>query len=88
MLTDIVTPPLTTSIHYSTVLCTYTGANFIESKGRLTVLSKLSDVVRKGIGARLLSEPGLKVWRHLKDGDCMLVNRQVSSSILLNIITP
>jgi hypothetical protein len=66
----------------------YTGANFIESKGRLTVLSKLSDVVRKGIGARLLSEPGLKVWRHLKDGDCMLVNRQVSSSTLLNIITP
>ncbi|CAN0126009.1 unnamed protein product [Ectocarpus sp. 13 AM-2016] len=70
----------------------YPGANFVEdSSGRMLHLDRLSDLKRRGVAARLLSSPGQKVrkkdsalpsffqhpvWRHLTDGDCMLVNRQ------------
>eukprot|EP00903_Cladosiphon_okamuranus_P015157 g14015.t1 len=55
----------------------YPGANIVEdAQGRMTMLDRLSDLRRKGLAARLLSTPGQKVWRHLRDGDCMLVNRQ------------
>ncbi|CAM9299534.1 unnamed protein product, partial [Choristocarpus tenellus] len=55
----------------------YPGANYVEdAQGRLIDLSRLSDIRRRGVAARLLSKPGQKVWRHLHDGDCMLVNRQ------------
>ncbi|CAM9947259.1 unnamed protein product, partial [Discosporangium mesarthrocarpum] len=55
----------------------YPGANYVENaEGRLVDLSKIPEVRRRGIAARLMSSPGQKVWRHLKNGDCMLVNRQ------------
>ncbi|CAM9118714.1 unnamed protein product [Sphacelaria rigidula] len=55
----------------------YPGANFVEdAQGRMLHLARLPELKRRGIAARLLSTPGQKVWRHLHDGDCMLVNRQ------------
>eukprot|EP00611_Tribonema_gayanum_P024980 TRINITY_DN5599_c0_g1_i6.p1 TRINITY_DN5599_c0_g1~~TRINITY_DN5599_c0_g1_i6.p1 ORF type:complete len:1786 (-),score=636.59 TRINITY_DN5599_c0_g1_i6:85-4983(-) len=55
----------------------YPGANYIEdASGKLINLRRQSAVQRKGMAARLLSEPGQKVWRHLQDRDAMLVNRQ------------
>ncbi|KAG5175481.1 putative DNA-directed RNA polymerase I subunit RPA1 [Tribonema minus] len=55
----------------------YPGANYIEdAAGKLINLRRQSAVQRKGMAARLLSEPGQKVWRHLQDRDAMLVNRQ------------
>ncbi|CAM9295630.1 unnamed protein product, partial [Phaeothamnion confervicola] len=53
------------------------GANYVEdAAGRLTDLGRLPRARRQALAARLLSSPGQKVWRHLDDGDIMLVNRQ------------
>lgn len=55
----------------------YPGANYIENQdGTLYDLSKHTPLKREGFAAKLLSIPGQKVWRHLKEGDFMLVNRQ------------
>lgn len=40
------------------------GANFVEdSSGRMIYLDRLSDLKRRGVAARLLSNPGQKVGR-------------------------
>ncbi|CAM9447200.1 unnamed protein product, partial [Chrysoparadoxa australica] len=58
---------------------TYPGANFVEDKdGRMYDLSRFNDLKRKATAAQLLTLPRQKVWRHLRDGDAMLVNRQAS----------
>ena len=57
------------------------GANFVEdASGKRYDLSRLNDEKRRGLAARLLSVPGQRVWRHLADGDAMLVNRQVGTA--------
>ena len=56
------------------VLCA--GANWVESGGRRTELSRLTEPKRKAVAARLLATPGTKVGRHLRNGDYLLVNRQ------------
>jgi DNA-directed RNA polymerase I subunit RPA1 len=53
------------------------GANQIEyADGRVLKLEKMSDKERMGKAKLLLSTPGCKVYRHLIDGDVLLVNRQ------------
>ena len=53
------------------------GANQIElADGRIIKLEKLSTMERAGKAKLLLSNPGIKVHRHLIDGDVLLVNRQ------------
>lgn len=53
------------------------GANSMElSDGRIIKLDKLSAMERAGKAKLLLSDPGIKVYRHLVDGDVLLVNRQ------------
>jgi DNA-directed RNA polymerase I subunit RPA1 len=53
------------------------GANQIElADGRIIKLEKLSAMERAGKAKLLLSNPGIKVHRHLIDGDVLLVNRQ------------
>jgi DNA-directed RNA polymerase I subunit RPA1 len=55
----------------------YPGANLIETAdGRVIRLDKLSDREREGKAKLLLSQPGNKVYRHLINGDPLLVNRQ------------
>eukprot|EP01039_Chlorochromonas_danica_P006231 gene6231-6870_t len=55
----------------------YPGANSMElSDGRIIKLDKLSAMERAGKAKLLLSDPGIKVYRHLVDGDVLLVNRQ------------
>jgi len=55
----------------------YPGANQIElADGRIIKLEKLSTMERAGKAKLLLSNPGIKVHRHLIDGDVLLVNRQ------------
>ncbi|RYH32418.1 hypothetical protein EON65_00540 [archaeon] len=44
--------------------------------GHIIKLDKLSEMERKGKAKLLLSNPGIKVYRHLVDGDVLLVNRQ------------
>jgi DNA-directed RNA polymerase I subunit RPA1 len=54
------------------------GANQIETAdGQIIKLDRLSDVERVG-KAKLLNKNGMKVYRHLIDGDALLVNRQPS----------
>lgn len=56
----------------------YPGANYVEdAKGRLVDLRRMDAQKRKAVAARLLTPPGQKVWRHLHDGDVVLMNRQV-----------
>lgn len=56
----------------------YPGANYVEdAKGRLVDLRRMDAQKRKAVAARLLTPPGQKVWRHLHDGDIVLMNRQV-----------
>jgi DNA-directed RNA polymerase I subunit RPA1 len=65
----------------------YPGANWIEDgRGVRYNLGKMSEVKREAMSQRLLShEHGqMKVGRQLEDGDSMLVNRQVSSYILIS----
>ena len=53
------------------------GANHIETaEGRIINLSRLSATERAAKAKLLLSNPGVKVYRHLINGDCLLVNRQ------------
>ncbi len=53
------------------------GANQIETPdGKIIKLEKLSAMERAGKAKLLLSTPGMKVYRHLIDGDALLVNRQ------------
>lgn len=53
------------------------GANIIETpQGQLIKLEKLSAAERAAKAKLLLSSPGYKVYRHLIDGDVLLVNRQ------------
>jgi DNA-directed RNA polymerase I subunit RPA1 len=55
----------------------FSGANQIElADGRIIKLEKLSAMERAGKAKLLLSNPGIKVHRHLIDGDVLLVNRQ------------
>lgn len=54
-----------------------TGANQIETaEGRIIKLDKLTASERAGKAKLLLATPGNKVYRHLIDGDVLLVNRQ------------
>lgn len=54
-----------------------TGANQIEtSDGKIIKLDKLSTQERVAKAKLLLASPGIKVYRHLIDGDVLLVNRQ------------
>jgi DNA-directed RNA polymerase I subunit RPA1 len=53
------------------------GANQIEdANGRITKLEKLSAAERAGRARLLGTQPGNKVYRHLINGDVLLVNRQ------------
>jgi DNA-directed RNA polymerase I subunit RPA1 len=53
------------------------GANQIEGPdGRVTKLEKLSAAERAGRARLLGTQPGNKVYRHLINGDVLLVNRQ------------
>ena len=55
----------------------FLGANQIETEdGTIVKLDRMSDVERSAKGKLLLSTPGMKVYRHLIDGDVLLVNRQ------------
>eukprot|EP01035_Chromulina_nebulosa_P018336 gene18336-24027_t len=55
----------------------YPGANQIETfDGRVIKLDKLSLQERKSKAKLLQSNPGNKVYRHLIDGDTVLMNRQ------------
>ena len=47
-----------------------------DEQGRLVDLSTRDERQRSAIARTLLNCPGKKVWRHLQDGDIMLVNRQ------------
>lgn len=54
-----------------------TGANQIESAdGRITKLDRMTPQERAAKAILLLQTPGNKVYRHLVDGDVLLVNRQ------------
>ncbi len=56
----------------------YPGANYVEdAKGRLVDLRRMDASRRRALAARLLTPPGQKVYRHLHDGDVVLMNRQV-----------
>ena len=62
---------------HTTTTTTLAGANQIElADGRIIKLEKLSAMERAGKAKLLLSNPGIKVHRHLIDGDVLLVNRQ------------
>jgi DNA-directed RNA polymerase I subunit RPA1 len=53
------------------------GANQIEMPdGKMISLANMSDQERAGKAKLLLSNPGVKVYRHLINGDMLLVNRQ------------
>lgn len=53
------------------------GANQIESAdGKIIKLDRFSPQERCAKAKLLLSSPGTKVYRHLIDGDVLLVNRQ------------
>jgi DNA-directed RNA polymerase beta' subunit len=53
------------------------GANQIEkSDGSIIKLDKFSQQERVAKAKLLLSDPGIKVYRHLISGDVLLVNRQ------------
>ena len=53
------------------------GANQIElGDGKIIKLEKLSAAERAGKARLLQATPGVKVYRHLVDGDMLLVNRQ------------
>ena len=53
------------------------GANQIETAdGKLINLAKLSAQERAGKAKLLLATPGIKVYRHLVNGDVLLLNRQ------------
>jgi DNA-directed RNA polymerase I subunit RPA1 len=53
------------------------GANQIElGDGKIIKLDKLTDFERAAKARLLQSSPGIKVYRHLVDGDMLLVNRQ------------
>jgi len=55
----------------------YPGANQIESSdGKIIKLDRFSSQERCAKAKLLLSSPGTKVYRHLIDGDVLLVNRQ------------
>jgi DNA-directed RNA polymerase I subunit RPA1 len=55
----------------------YPGANQIESAdGKIIKLDRFSPQERCAKAKLLLSTPGTKVYRHLMDGDVLLVNRQ------------
>jgi len=55
----------------------YPGANFLEDQhGKLFDLERMPLKLRKYKADKLLSIPGQRVWRHMKDKDVMLVNRQ------------
>jgi DNA-directed RNA polymerase I subunit RPA1 len=58
----------------------YPGAVWVEfPSGQRVDLSKMRDISRQAIAARLLSDNGVvKVGRQLRDGDMVLMNRQVS----------
>jgi DNA-directed RNA polymerase I subunit RPA1 len=59
------------------VYCLFIGANQIETAdGKIIKLEKLSSQERIAKAKLLLSSPGTKVYRHLVDGDVLLVNRQ------------
>lgn len=62
--------------HDYEILCCI-GANQIETpEGKIIKLDKLSLQERKAKAKLLLASPGMKVYRHLIDGDVLLVNRQ------------
>ena len=53
------------------------GANQIEMPdGKIISLANMSAQERAGKAKLLLSNPGVKVYRHLVNGDMLLVNRQ------------
>ena len=55
------------------------GANFVEKpNGQLISLSQLPLQERVAKSRLLLNEPGYKVYRHLVNGDVVLMNRQPS----------
>ena len=55
----------------------FLGANQIETAdGKLINLAKLSAQERAGKAKLLLATPGIKVYRHLVNGDVLLLNRQ------------
>jgi len=55
------------------------GANFLEKpSGQLISLEKLTPQDRAAKAKLLLNEPGYKVYRHLVNGDTVLMNRQPS----------
>lgn len=66
----------------------YPGAVWVEfPSGQRVDLSKMKDSSRHAIAARLLSDNGVvKVGRQLRDGDMVLMNRQVSP--LLTAVVP
>ena len=56
-----------------------TGANMVETfDGKVIKLEKLSVQERTAKAKLLLATPGNKVYRHVVNGDMMLVNRQPS----------
>lgn len=62
----------------------YPGAVWVEfPSGQRVDLSKMKDSSRQAIAARLLSDNGVvKVGRQLRDGDMVLMNRQVSLCVV------
>ena len=57
----------------------FEGANFLEKpSGQLISLEKLTPQDRAAKAKLLLNEPGYKVYRHLVNGDTVLMNRQPS----------
>ena len=62
----------------------YPGASWVEyPDGRRVELSKMNNLKRDAIAARLLSQKGItKVGRQLRNGDLVLMNRQVCFNFL------
>ena len=64
-------------IIYVLFRCASSGANQIEMPdGKIISLANMSAQERAGKAKLLLSNPGVKVYRHLVNGDMLLVNRQ------------
>ncbi len=63
----------------------YPGATWVElPNGRRLELGKMQQTKREAIAARLLSSNGIAiVGRQLRDGDMVLMNRQVSYNNLM-----
>ena len=65
----------------------YPGAMWVEfPNGQRVDLSKMNERSRNAIASRLLAENGVvKVGRQLRDGDMVLMNRQVSGFVIYRL---